>query len=99
MNINSGTRCAACIKEYKRTRPKRVYKSKNADRRGYDTQWRKTVKAAIALQPYCLWCFTTGSPVNPLTGDHIVPLSKGGTNAPTNVRVLCRTCNSTRGNQ
>ncbi|WP_369826057.1 HNH endonuclease [Kitasatospora sp. MBT66] len=42
---------------------------------------------------------TKGSPDNPLTGDHIIPVSRGGTNEPRNIRVLCRTCNSRRGNR
>jgi 5-methylcytosine-specific restriction endonuclease McrA len=47
------------------------------------------------MQPYCSWCGKTED----LTGDHITPLSKGGTNEAANVRVLCRSCNSRRGNR
>jgi 5-methylcytosine-specific restriction endonuclease McrA len=32
----------------------------------------------------------------PLTADHIVPVSRGGVNGP--LRVACRRCNSRRGN-
>jgi hypothetical protein len=32
-----------------------------------------------------------------LTGDHVVPLSEGGMNVPSNIGVLCRSCNSRRG--
>ncbi len=38
-----------------------------------------------------------GTKDNPLTGDHIVPLSAGGRNERDNVRVLCRNCNSKKG--
>lgn len=32
-----------------------------------------------------------------LTVDHIVPISRGGGNDPSNLRVLCRPCNSRKG--
>ncbi|MFI5419211.1 MAG: HNH endonuclease [Candidatus Lutacidiplasmatales archaeon] len=31
-----------------------------------------------------------------LTTDHIIPRSKGGTDDPTNLRILCLSCNSIR---
>ena len=38
----------------------------------------------------CLWCGKT----EPLTVDHIIPLSKGGRNHIENCQPLCRPCNS-----
>jgi hypothetical protein len=32
-----------------------------------------------------------------LTVDHVVPVSRGGLNAPDNLRTLCRRCNSSKG--
>lgn len=43
-------------------------------------------------------CQNCGSKSN-LTIDHIVPLSKGGTNDLTNFQTLCRPCNSSKGNR
>ena len=31
--------------------------------------------------------------------DHLVPVSKGGTDDPSNLRWACRTCNCARGNR
>lgn len=30
--------------------------------------------------------------------DHIIPHSRGGTDTPDNVRIICRRCNQSRGN-
>lgn len=38
----------------------------------------------------CARCKTGGG----LTWDHKTPLSRGGTNEPSNLQVLCRRCNS-----
>jgi len=70
---------------------------RSATARGYGAQWQRTVARAIRDQPFCSVCFTGGSPTNPLTGDHIVPLSKGGSGDSANVRILCRSCNSRKG--
>lgn len=42
-------------------------------------------------------CIKCGSTSN-LTADHILPRSKGGTNDLNNLRTLCDTCNSEKGN-
>ena len=31
--------------------------------------------------------------------DHIIPISKGGTNEPDNLRIICLHCNFSRGNR
>src|SRR5690606_35763415 len=42
-------------------------------------------------------CEVCGS-TEDLTRDHIVPVSRGGTNDPANLRTLCRRCNRARKN-
>src|SRR5690242_12088607 len=64
----------------------------SSTQRGYDYAWQQVVKAAIAKQPWCTFCLTTVD----LTGDHIKPRKYGGSNDPSNCRVLCRRCNSRR---
>ncbi|AUR98120.1 HNH endonuclease [Vibrio phage 1.247.A._10N.261.54.E12] len=42
----------------------------------------------------CLKC----NSVDDLTIDHIIPVSRGGNNHHSNLQVLCRSCNSIKGN-
>jgi 5-methylcytosine-specific restriction endonuclease McrA len=44
---------------------------------------------------YCVNCRST----NDLTIDHIHPRSKGGSNDIENLRILCRKCNSSKGDR
>jgi 5-methylcytosine-specific restriction enzyme A len=41
----------------------------------------------------CRSCERTGDESNPLTIDHVVPLSHGGTNEQRNLQTLCLSCN------
>lgn len=43
----------------------------------------------------CVLCATT----NALSIDHIVPITKGGTSDDDNLRTLCKSCNSSKGNR
>jgi 5-methylcytosine-specific restriction enzyme A len=89
-------RCIPCGKEYEREKSRRRRaRQGTTSQRGYGTAWQSLVRAAIAAHPYCADCGSTEN----LTGDHIRPLSRGGANMLTNVRVLCRSCNSARGNR
>ena len=81
------SRCPACIKVYERARG-------SAHQRGYDHQHQRLAKQAIAAHPYCADCHSTED----LCADHIVPLSRGGTNTPSNYQVRCRSCNTARRN-
>ncbi|MGH3145755.1 MAG: HNH endonuclease [Rubrobacter sp.] len=39
-------------------------------------------------------CLCCGSSDKPLTPDHVVPLSLGGSNLIANIQPLCRSCNA-----
>jgi len=60
--------------------------------RGYSESWLQISAAAIREQPWCTYC----GAVTDLTGDHRVPLSRGGTSTPGNCVVACRPCNSAK---
>lgn len=62
--------------------------------RGYTADWYSIVGEAVRQQPWCSVCGHEGSPDNPLTGDHILALEKGGMSTGDNCQVLCRHCNS-----
>ena len=63
--------------------------------RGLDSEWDRLSKAVIAEAPWCVQCGRTSD----LTVDHIRPRSRGGTNDRSNLQVLCRSCNSSKGNR
>lgn len=62
--------------------------------RGYDSHWKQLARQVIAASPRCAWCGSTRD----LTVDHVQPLSQGGSNDSSNLRVLCRAHNSGRSN-
>jgi len=41
-------------------------------------------------------CLACGNTTLPLTVDHVIPLSKGGTNDITNLQPLCKPCNTNK---
>jgi 5-methylcytosine-specific restriction endonuclease McrA len=81
------SRCPACIKVYERARS-------SAHQRGYTKQHQRLAKQAIAAHPWCADCHSTED----LCADHIVPLSRGGTNTQSNYQIRCRSCNTARRN-
>lgn len=59
---------------------------------------RKNISEKLRLKIYRrdgYRCCRCGS--NDLTIDHIIPVSKGGTNEDKNLRTMCRICNSKKG--
>lgn len=54
--------------------------------------WRDVRAFVVARDKACLACGSTER----LTVDHIRPLSEGGSDAPANLRTLCRACHRKR---
>lgn len=55
----------------------------------------KFINTLMTSHPYCEYCNGTNS----LSIEHIVPLSRGGSNLPDNITVSCKSCNSSKGSK
>jgi len=53
--------------------------------------WCEVTKVYLSLGRQCAYCHTQ---VNEFEPDHVIPLSKGGSNSITNVVPSCKMCNS-----
>lgn len=71
----------------------RVSKDKR-DKRKCNRPWRN--RLLMAPDPRCRWC---QKPLDQATAtlDHLVPLARGGRNAPDNYVLACKPCNTARG--
>lgn len=71
-----------------------------ADRRALEinAEGRYTLEEWYALcEKYGNKCLGCGRPDVKLTQDHVVPLSRGGSNWITNIQPLCMPCNASKG--
>ncbi|MFF3992454.1 HNH endonuclease signature motif containing protein [Streptomyces cyaneofuscatus] len=91
-----GSRCVPCAKAgAKRRERKRQHPRPSPWARGYNTQYLKARAAILAATPLCAICYSRPA----TTADHIVPLSRGGTNDIQNLRPACGPCNFSRDNR
>lgn len=62
-------------------------------------RWQRLRAEQIARSPKCVACGHTGSKVNPLTADHILPAATHPSlrYTWTNLQTLCLVCNSGKG--
>ena len=89
-------RCLDCYRKYERDRSRaRRARVGTTSQRGYGSDYQRRRAGAIQAQPWCSDCGHRGSADNPLTAEHINPVSQGGKDGP--LAVLCPSCNSARG--
>ncbi|WP_372494921.1 HNH endonuclease [Micromonospora salmantinae] len=77
-----------------RHRPKRTHVL-SSTQRGYDAEYLRNRATILEGSPLCVLCNRRIA----TTADHIIPLSRGGTNQIHNLRPACPRCNSGRGNR
>lgn len=56
-----------------------------------EKEWRALVEK---YNRRCLCCQQVGTRHNPITRDHVLPISKGGPDTIDNLQPLCKSCNS-----
>lgn len=87
--IDRGSRCTRC----QLPRQQAETRLKNQRRGGWS--WTRTRQRIIERDMgMCQLCGRKGEEV-----DHIVPLSRGGTNADYNLRLLCHECHVRKGRE
>lgn len=88
----------ARAREYQRTHltERRVAESKRRARCN-GAEGTHTADEWIAVRDYWGRCLRCGRDDVPLTEDHIIPLSRGGSNDIANIQPLCLPCNSSKG--
>jgi len=70
--------------------------SHNRKRRKQICRYREIFNSL--LHKYKFSCVNCGAK-DKLTIDHIIPVSKGGTDAIKNLQIMCKSCNSSKGNR
>jgi len=60
----------------------------------YGRAWRRIRDQYVKTHPFCEECFKRGILVPVDEVHHIVPVSRGGTNNPSNLMSLCKSCHN-----
>lgn len=85
------------LREWRRANPEKRL-AQDIRRRARKNGAPGTATAAQIAARFAMWgnkCWMCGNPAD--TVDHMIPLSRGGSNWPANLRPACRSCNSRKG--
>jgi len=64
--------------------------------RGYGRRWELLRAHVLATEPLCRLCCAKGR-VTPATAvDHVIPLSEGGSDDPSNLQPICESCHAAK---
>lgn len=88
--LTPSRRCSLHTRQYEARRPSRRVLGR------YDTKYLKLRRRVLQDHPWCAVCRGPATPSDPLTVDHIVPLSRGGKNVISNMQAMHRSCNSAK---
>ena len=76
---------------------KHQHRRGSASKRGYGHLWRKLRKTILQRDDYlCVACKQAGRLTPATDVDHIISKAKGGTDDPSNLQSLCRSCHQTK---
>ena len=84
---NKARWCGRCLTVHEGSCPNRkpfVHRQPRTDRLRKTPEFKEALKDGI-----CVYCASTHN----LVWDHIVPQGQGGKDIPSNMQILCRTCN------
>jgi len=104
--INSGT-CLRCSKSLTNKRANAIYCSKTCKSMDHNFKHRSKTRVLSTARRAEIWerdgqkCYLCQRPITlkQLEIDHLIPVSKNGSNSPTNLAASCSTCNKSRGNR
>jgi hypothetical protein len=91
-NLVAKGRCPSCRPAWEARRPSAIER--------YGPGYQRRHREAIADEPWCHWpggCDRPITPDNPLTAEHVIPVSEGGRDGP--LTVLCAFHNHLRRNR